>query len=220
MIRYFGQPKFSGNLTRYEPVGYEVFLREEKHGKWCVPTDFSVYTADEIKTRLERVLTYIATLNIEYVSVNLDRNQFVDPDYINVMISLRQEISLPRLVVELTEYDDKNVTAQQLLNAAKCFTEHNVLVCLDDVGSGANTMALAQVMEPYIFEYKFALQNFKDTTEALTELAKWHSRANEFDKYLTVEGIENLDMATYLEQFDIAILQGYFFAKPSMLAVG
>lgn len=217
MIRFFGQPKFDSQTQKL--IGYEFLLREVHDGKWRLPTNFQQFDADTLSTLLCQTIQTLPQ-DLRLISFNLNQMQFVDPAYQPLLAQVQSKTTI-QLYVELTEQPSATQMAD-LMQAAAGFQRLGLMVCLDDVGTGANQINLVNLLAPYVVEYKFALQNFRPTL-ALTSLAPrlrfWSELAQQQHKYFAVEGFESAADLTVLNQYATTILQGYYFGKPHLLAL-
>ena len=216
MIRYFGQAQYSPKKIL---MGYELFLREYVDGHWRFPKNLRQYGARELAQLAEQTIMMIEPA-AKIVSINLDQDQFIDNDFVQMFAVLADKFPERSIVVELTEHECGGAMAG-LRTAAAQYAANNVFVCLDDVGSGANGKTMASVMDAYVSEYKFALQNFSERdgsmANLLPQLGEWAKRAKQFHKEFVVEGIEDQRNLNIVSQFTPNIIQGYFFAKPVLV---
>lgn len=120
MLRFFGQPKYADK----ELFGYELFLREKVAGNWQFPKSFSQIHGHEFSQLLAATLALMST-DIQLVSINLDREQFIEEAYICELGRVQEEYPQIQVVVELTEHDGK-VTNRQLIDAAALCTIQNM----------------------------------------------------------------------------------------------
>lgn len=160
---------------------------------------------------------------MDFVTFNLDETQFVQAEYVGLLANLKH--SLPcTLGIELTERhgdDAVNVNQLALVAAAKRYHAAGWVLCLDDVGTGANVKQLVQALDPYVSEYKYAIQNVRHQLPAqqiFQEVAAWRDRANQLGKAFTLEGLENPVDLNLIQRFVPDYVQGYYFGKPHFLA--
>lgn len=221
MLHFIGQPKFSGTEP-HKLIGYELFAREYQNGQWHLPADFNQITAVSIERMLLEVVSLMDP-TIQLLSFNLEQRQFIDPEYAAAILRVQQQTSI-QLWTELTERADETVTCQQLQEGAARFKQAGLSVCLDDVGTGANTKELALALGSAVTEYKFALQNFRpyqSLAEVTARLAGWYRLANQQGKDLAIEGIETAEeLVALTERFPAKVFQGYYLGKPALLAKG
>ncbi|WP_461215439.1 EAL domain-containing protein [Lacticaseibacillus sp. GG6-2] len=223
MIRLWGQPKY--DATSGKLAGYELFLREqqEANGRWLLPKDFSQFSPQTMANLIEATLETLPK-DFELVSFNLDQEQFIDPAYVALLVALQDKLTYD-LVIELTERRGTGnvpVDAQMLIAAAKRFEEVGLVVCLDDVGTGANTKALVSALDPYVAEYKFALQNVRgklSVAEIVTAITYWRIRAQQQHKRFALEGFEESTDIQLIRRFSPNLVQGYYFGRPHVLPI-
>ncbi|MFL2029007.1 c-di-GMP phosphodiesterase [Loigolactobacillus zhaoyuanensis] len=154
MLTFYGQPKFKSDETDLPPAGYELFIRERTATGWQLPKDFNAITVEQLKALLLKTIPLMPASVIS-IAFNLEPAQFIDHRYIDMIAEVQQTTSL-MLSTELTERADEQVTIQQLVQAAKYFAELDLQICIDDVGSGRNTLGLVLQLNKYVSEYKFA----------------------------------------------------------------
>lgn len=221
MRRFIGQSKFSGDGSR-QHIGYELFAREYEDGQWSLPGDFNTISAIDIRRMLSEALLHL-DFTTKLVSFNLEQRQFIDPEYVDA-VALAQSRTPIKLITELTERPDAQVTLAQLQRGAKRFHDAGLEVCIDDVGTGSNDLTLVEALSPYVDEYKFALQNlrpFDHISDIASKLNYWYNIAVTHHKALAIEGIETGPGVAELEHdYPCDILQGYFLAKPAPLPKG
>lgn len=223
LIRFWGQPKFDPINAKI--IGYELFLREQSMlgSHWRVPADFSCFTPETVIEMLAGTLNTLPK-GLKVVSFNLDQEQFIDPAFTQLIIDLKSTVSY-QLVVELTERIGngiRNVRLQDLIDAAKHLADADVGVCIDDIGTGKNQLALVEALDPYVFEYKYALQNVRgklDSDTIAIQISTWHKRAIDHGKVFVLEGFEEAADTEYIEHFHPDIVQGYFYGRPHNIPV-
>ena len=216
MLRFFGQPKYADK----ELFGYELFLREKVAGNWQFPKSFSQIHGHEFSQLLAATLALMST-DIQLVSINLDREQFIEEAYICELGRVQEEHPQIQVVVELTEHDGK-VTNRQLIYAATCYVQSGIWICLDDVGTGDNQISFVQQIDPYVSEYKFALQNFHGKKDYATSVSPylqfWREQAALHHKFFAIEGFENAVDLKIAQNYHADIKQGYYFGRPHEIA--
>lgn len=218
MLRFFAQPQFT---AARELSGYELFLKEKVGDCWRVPTDFEAIPVADVEPILMASLAELPRKSL-VVSINFDQSQFVERRFVEMMARVRPHFPHFDLFVELTEYD-QHVTPEALRDAAAAFIAVDIHVCLDDVGFGANNDALSLFLDPYVGEYKFAIQNFKGEEDckknSVSEIKKWSQRAKARLKRMTIEGIEDAKMNEHIQAYTPDMLQGYYFGKPEIIDI-
>jgi len=202
MIRFFGQPKYS---TANDTLGYEFFIRQYHQGNWVFPQNFNQFSAQQIR---DLAIASIKALpkNVALVSINLDQIQFIRPDFIAGMTQVQKACYPVEVVIELTERPQK-VPLSDLIDAARQYQANQLWVCLDDVGTGDNTIRLANALDPYVTEYKFALQNFR-------QYAQIHH------KFFAIEGFETKAELSIGSHYHADVMQGYYLGRPQLISIG
>ncbi|KRM87593.1 hypothetical protein [Lacticaseibacillus thailandensis] len=101
MIRFWGQAKFTASDGKL--AGYELFLRErsQRDGEWYLPSDFGQFKVSALDDLLGATFAGMPS-DLLLVSLNLDEEQFADPEYYT-QLGVCQRKGGPRLIVELTE---------------------------------------------------------------------------------------------------------------------
>ena len=220
MLAFFGQPKFALNATNYLPVGYELFIREKRGDQWILPTDFNAISVEQFRHLLLNVINSFPS-TIQLLSFSLEQQQFIDPAFAKMIADIQHATSI-NLFTELTEREDPSVTTRQLLKAAREFHRHDLLVCVDDVGTGHNTPELVMKLDEYIDEYKFAFQNlrpFNNVYEIESQVKFWYDLSFKQHKMLAIEGIERAEELAFIQTYYPSnIIQGYYTGHPALLA--
>ena len=220
MFTFFKQPKFSGvTANDQQPVGYELFIREYQDHRWVLPTDFDAITATEIESLLTTTLSQVPE-TIQLISFNLEQSQFIQSEYAEMVARVQATTSV-KIYTELTERSNPQVTSDQLLAGAKRFSVLGLLVCIDDVGTGVNTLNLALKLDEYVNEYKFAFQNlrpFNAIDDIADQLDFWYQFAQEQHKTIAIEGVESkAELEQVRRDYPCEIIQGYYLGKPTRL---
>lgn len=223
MIRFWGQPRFS--IETHEMNGFELFIRQHDNvtGNWVVPKDFSVFGVEEVTTLLRKTIDVMPNGPLE-VSFNLDQEQFVDDSYCQVLSAIEQQTEVS-ISVELTERlgnGDQVINMAKLKQAARAYYEAGIPVILDDVGTGKNQTDVVNALDPYVTEYKFALQNVRDA-ESMTEIKAqvdfWRTLAKKHDKHFTIEGFEGPEDTRLIQLYKPNAVQGYYFGRPHVMPI-
>lgn len=219
MIRFFGQPKYS---TANDTFGYEFFIRQYHQGNWVFPQNFNQFSAQQIR---DLAITSIKALpkNVALVSINLDQIQFIRPDFIAGMTQVQKACYPVEVVIELTERPQK-VPLSDLIDAARQYQANQLWVCLDDVGTGDNTIRLANALDPYVTEYKFALQNFRQYTDFSSIISPllqfWRQYAQIHHKFFAIEGFETKAELSIGSHYHADVMQGYYLGRPQLISIG
>lgn len=217
MYRYFIQPisnKFKSSL-----VGYEMLIREYKEGKWVLPQNFSAIPK-QVQSDLLVTVGKKLSRKVGFVAFNLTWEQFFDPEFTQILISTQKKISPVTLIIEIIEEPaQKNYSVEQIIQQINKFRQYGISIALDDVGTGVNTFKNIHPLFPFITEIKFPFQNFRDEgrqSSICKELTCWKKVAENHNLSLVVEGIEDSNDDSFLNQLEIPYRQGYYYGKPRL----
>lgn len=214
MLRFMSQEKYSAR----ELIGYELFLRELKEGQWVFPKDFGKFSPKDIASLLVSTIKSLPD-SIQLVSLNLDQPQFIDSKYATELGAAQRDCPDTQIIVELTEHK-YGINTGQLRSAASALQQQRLWVCLDDVGTGANDITLAEQMSDVVQEYKFALQNFRGKRDFITsvspQLQFWWEQARINNTFLAIEGFEAQSDLKVATNYPADIVQGYYFGRPHL----
>ncbi|WP_125708290.1 EAL domain-containing protein [Lacticaseibacillus porcinae] len=223
MLRLWGQPKYVAATGKL--AGYELFLREKQttDGEWELPADFSQFSPNTMANLIGATLKTLPQ-DFQLVSFNLDQAQFIDTKYIDLLVAVQAQLDYA-LVIELTErrgHGSATIALSDLVAAAQRFQEAGLRVCLDDVGTGENQLPLVEALDPFVSEYKFALQNVRDQmsiAEIAAEVAVWRKRADRLHKRFALEGFEDPEDVRLIQAFSPDLVQGFYFGRPHTLPI-
>lgn len=217
VYRYFIQPQL--NAFTNSLIGYEMLIRKFVDGHWQLPKNFASIPIDEQVPVMAQTAKQLS-LKIKSVSFNLNRTQFINPEMSAALIAAQKAIFPVNLIVEVTEEaGDNNVTIPQLKRQIRHFDTHGIQFSLDDVGTGINTYDHISSLLSLASEVKFAMQNYRrDHMDAKIhkDLTFWQDIAKKEQLRLIVEGIEDDDDDSMLDQMDVAYRQGYYYGQPHL----
>lgn len=220
VYRYFVQPQID-NRT-HTIFGYELLIKQKTPAGWRLPESFAAIDVG-VMSDLLIATTKILGTKVQYCSVNVNREQLVDPKMTNAIIQSQLQLYPTKLVVELTEEDnDSEYSVNSLIPHLRNFMEHGMQISLDDVGTGDNSYEEIRNLLPLASEIKFALQNFRhgiDNDAVQRKLRVWKAISQEFGLRLILEGIEDEHDDAISDELEIDLRQGYYYGKPQLLPI-
>lgn len=218
MFRYFIQPQL--NKFNNSIIGYELLIRKFIDGHWQLPENFAAVPINAQITLLKATVARLS-LKVNSVSLNLNRQQFLDADLAQAIIDTQRLLFPVALVIEITEEpNEKHFSSDELLTQANRFADYGIQLSLDDVGTGRNNLENIQPLLPIASEMKFAMQNFrrlKRTAEIPAQIKKWQAVAEANQLRFVLEGIENPEEDQMADQLEVSLRQGYFYGQPHLL---
>lgn len=217
MYRYFIQPiinKFSDSL-----IGYEMLIREFINQKWQSPVNFADIP-QQVQLNLLTIAAQKLSRKVGFVDFNLTWDQFLDQEFAKILTATQAKISPVTLILEIIEEPTKHqYSTEQIIHQMDYFKQNGILIALDDVDTGSNIYQNIRPFFPFIFEIKFALQNFR-TEKRFDQIAPalnhWIDVSNANNLTLIVEGIETPDDDQLLNDLKVTYRQGYYYGKPRL----
>ena len=219
---YF-QPIF--DINDHRKVQYfEVLARWQHPEKGMISPDIFIEIAEENRLInelgydiLEKACSIAMTWSHPYpIAVNVSAHQLHDPHFIQHVKGVLDKTQLPaeRLEIELTESVllEDVALAQKTIKALKAL---NVLIALDDFGSGYSSIA-------YIREYEFdkikidrdIIKGIKKSDKNRVIVEALIYVCNELSISLVAEGIETEETLNYLKNKNIDYGQGFLLGVP------
>lgn len=152
------------------------------------------------------------------ISVNLSRNHFQSPDFLDkfIMISDRYDIPRDLLEFELTEnifLDVQNY--QKVKRGMHRMHEVGYKCSIDDFGSGYSSLGLlkefeidALKLDRTFFDDVLTNEKARNIIKCLVELA------HDLHVQTVAEGIETQEQLDKLKEMPCTLIQGYFYSRP------
>ena len=176
---------------------------------------------------LRRACTFAATLYqqlpkdsiFSYISINISPRQFLQNDFVESVISIIEECSVPNefIKLEFTEtvlLDNLDATIKKM----KELNDNNIDFLLDDFGTGYSSLSylhklplwLLKIDKSFVNEIHAEENNTQDILSAILILTE------KLGIKCIVEGVETQRQADYFKSQDIYGMQGYYFYKPML----
>ena len=155
-------------------------------------------------------------LQIFPIAVNQSRMVFYDEDYINRLLAVLAEFSIPThyIVLEITESMAME-DVEHMHSIIDSLQKIGFRVSMDDFGSGYSSLNVLQKIA--INELKLDkgfLDNEEDSALSRSILEKIVQIAKEFSIETVAEGVETVAQLSFLKEIHCDVAQGYFFARP------
>lgn len=220
MYRFFIQPQL--DKVNNSLIGYELLMKKKTDQGWRPPANFSdvpSHTMAEVLIATTKLLS----LKIGSVSVNINRDQLMDKEVRDAIITAQSILRPLRLVVELTE-DTPTVDwpSDKLIPLIKDFINYGMDFSLDDCGTGVNQLDDIKDLVPLASEIKFAIQNFGEKLrdpDIEKKVVFWRNFSKDHNLRFILEGIEDDHDDELADTLGIDLRQGYFYGKPRLLKI-
>ena len=151
------------------------------------------------------------------ISVNLSRQHFQQPGFLQAYIDLAQRYQVPRdiLELELTEavfFDD------EILEMVKAQIQEmhraGFRCSLDDFGAGFSSLGLLKEFDVDVIKLDRSLSKDLEEQKAAEIIAAITALMRKLGVTTVAEGIETPEQLRFLKTVDCDLIQGYIFSKP------
>lgn len=172
---------------------------------------------------IDRVCQYLAADNIDHqlpdnlrISINVSARELFHPDYVeNVKATLlRYGLTGQRLEFEITE----GVAIQSIADAIEIMRQLKTLgitFALDDFGTGYSSLSyLKQLPVDTVKIDKSFINDITHDNQDAALVACIMAIAQTLNLKTVAEGVEELDQADWLRQYEGVCMQGYLYSKP------
>ena len=160
---------------------------------------------------------YAAELtDIQNVKINLSPAELTKEGYCEQLIEIIRSYGLPleKFQFEVTETDATEYTSE-LEHCIRILQQAGIQLCLDDFGSGyANLSSILRLPFHVIKMDRSLLQGICENENSA---AFYHSMVNTLHNIgyqIVSEGVETAQEADLLAQWNVDMIQGYYYAKP------
>ena len=226
----FYQPKVAVDTKRM--CGAEALVRWFHKGKMLSPAEFlpSLERAGEIHDldiyMLEAVCRDIrrwldSGIEPVRVSVNFAKNDLVIPTIAQDTLAILAKYGLDGkyIEIELTElssYDNK----EKLQRFIEAMHRHNILVTMDDFGSGYSSLNFLKDTDFNIvkLDKSFVDQIEKHVKKDEIMLRGMVNMLKDIDVGVVAEGVETKEQALFVKNVHCNVIQGFYFDKPMPVA--
>jgi EAL domain-containing protein (putative c-di-GMP-specific phosphodiesterase class I) len=156
------------------------------------------------------------------LSINFMPNAVYEPNAcIRKSLAAARRVNFPRerLMFEFTE-DERVTDADHVRNIVAAYRELGFITALDDFGAGYAGLGLLARLQPDLIKIDMNLIRDIHINRAKQAIvAGVVNIARELDIQVVAEGVESADELVVLRAAGIALFQGYYFAKPALMAL-
>ncbi|RGY98902.1 EAL domain-containing protein [Clostridium sp. AM58-1XD] len=226
------QPKMS--LISGTAQGAEALVRwNHPHKGMIAPVDFIPLFENNGKIcRLDLyVFTEICSLLKKWkqdgktlipISVNLSRQHFRTPGFLEAFAAIAQKYEIPRRYIEFELTESIFFDHQQIHIVKKSIQQmHRLgfLCSLDDFGSGYSSLGLLKEFDVDTIKLDRSFFLNISGTRAWDIIACLVELSKRLDVQTVAEGIENQEHLDRLRRIDCDMVQGYIFSKPVPISI-
>ncbi len=156
------------------------------------------------------------------LSINFMPNAVYEPTAcIQKSLAAAKRVGFPRqnLMFEITE-DERISDTAHVQNILTTYRKFGFLTALDDFGAGYAGLGLLAEMQPDILKIDMKLlRDIHRSTAKQVIVSGIVSMARALEITVLAEGVETKDELAVLRAGGISLFQGYYFAKPALMAL-
>jgi EAL domain-containing protein (putative c-di-GMP-specific phosphodiesterase class I) len=156
------------------------------------------------------------------LSINFMPNAVYEPNAcIRKSLAAAKRVGFPHqnLMFEFTE-NERMADVAHVENIVRTYRELGFWTALDDFGAGYAGLGLLARMQPDLLKIDMELlRDIHKSRAKQVVVAGIVAMARELDVTVLAEGVECADELTILRGLGISLFQGYYFAKPALMAL-
>lgn len=153
------------------------------------------------------------------ISVNVSRTEMFVPGLMEHFLSLQEKYNLPKgsLHLEVTESAFAE-EAERLYGVIEQMRAHNMLVEMDDFGSGLSSLNMLKDIPVDVVKLDMGfMRSAVNEDRGGVVLGSIIRMLQGLDTPIIAEGVENLEQAEMLKSMGCHLMQGYHFSRPMPL---
>lgn len=215
------------NLQSGDIFGWEILARGPKQSVFHMPDElFRFATQSRLLPKLEFqivkcALEEIAARNIkEPVFLNVTAITLTHPMFLNHVLQCLEHhpgLNPGQIYFEITERHEVS-NFQAMSEVLRSFREQGFRFAVDDAGAGYSSLQWIGEMQPELIKIDRSVIQQVDQMAIKESLLKaFVTAAKEMNCVVVAEGVEREEEADVLFRLDVAMGQGYYFARPNAL---
>lgn len=226
LFQVYFQPAYSRRLKRFVSMEALSRLYIDKLG-WISPELFMRLASNNgmilqiMPLQIENICKFVSEhradlKDIETVKINLTPNEVIEPGYCQLLLDIIAKYKLPYSMFqfEIVESTATQYTAE-LENTVHLLNNEGISLCLDDFGSGyANLNTVMRLPFKVIKLDRSLLFGICQNKPAAIFYRSLVTTFKSLGYQLVAEGVENKAQADLLEEWQVDVIQGYYYAKP------
>jgi len=149
------------------------------------------------------------------LSINVSAYQLIETDFDKTVCSIVRRYALPEnlLMLEITEtalLQDMEHVIQKLKNISKC----GIGISIDDFGIGYSSLSYLQALPVDMIKIDRSFLESEKQDKQNCILKGIVALAKELQLGIVVEGVENKQQLSYVDEVGCDIIQGFYFSRP------
>lgn len=224
------QPQFDANTRKL--IAVETLSRWHHPELGHVNPEEFITTAERIgviRQLTEHVLKTACTQAVNWkkntghdirLAINVSADHFSDTKFVSLVSNILNQSGMNPANLELEVTETAIQTASDNLDIFKDLKKLGVRIALDDFGTGYSSFASLKHLDIDILKIdKYFVDDISTDSQARCLVDSMIKMAHELGYEVVAEGVINEQQAHVLEQLGADIVQGYFFAEPSSVAI-
>lgn len=153
------------------------------------------------------------------ISVNVSRTEMFEPGLMEHFLSLQSKYDLPKGSLHLEVTESAFVEgAERLYKVIEKMRSHNMLVEMDDFGSGLSSLNMLKDVPVDVVKLDMGfMRNAVNEDRGGVVLESIIRMLQGLDTPIIAEGVETLEQAEMLKNMGCHLMQGYHFSRPMPL---
>lgn len=218
------QPKI--NLNTGKPESLEALIRWERNGELVPPNEFIpvLEKTSLIQELTKNVLVWAIEYHIELreqgmfvpIAINISAKNLYDTSFFTHMMTIFNQYDIKPKAIEIEVTETVLVSDYEQIRAnLQRFYDKGFKISIDDFGQGYSSLS-------YLSKYPFTGLKIDQafardilTNQANQKIVKSTIQlANDLNLDVTVEGVEDQEVADLMKSYRCKYAQGYFYKKP------
>lgn len=218
------------NVKNNKISGIEALIRwNHPLNGYISPIQFLPYITEfRLTEKLDRWVIQQTCQDIEYIfrpfleenririNINITPESFERDDFVEFLLetSLEKSISPTMISLEITE-DSIVRNLHHTSETINLLSSAGFTIAIDDFGTGYSSLSYLSTLSFQTIKIDKSFIQKLDQSQADKQICKLIiGLAQELDKYIVAEGVENDTQLDFLKEMGVEIIQGYYFAKP------
>ena len=150
------------------------------------------------------------------VSLNVSALEIREPDYLDNITRLLQEVGLPPSAVQLEITERLFIEPNpKLLDRLDALRRLGISIAIDDFGMGSTSLSLLHKLPVDVLKIdRSFIENFCSDRRGDALVRAIIDMGHALDMRIVAEGVETAEQAARLREYGCDYMQGYLFSEP------